>query len=99
MKKSRITGNAQPHDRQDAGVRHTLVVSSRGTHLRTEVVPPAAAIGSDRTRSPTRRIACGRLLIVPFVVSFPAPLRYVAVHVEEAPGVGLLRADGVSHVS
>src|SRR5688500_1572491 len=60
--------------------------------LRGGRVPGAAAVDAELAVARAGRVALGHHLVIALVVAVPAPFRDVAVHVEQAERVGLLRA-------
>ena len=72
--------------------------SCGGTPTRTEAgveAPVPAAIHPVRGPLNSTGIIRRRLLVIAFAKHVPAPLRHVAVHVEQAEAIGPLLAHGV----
>src|SRR5208337_3944011 len=86
----------QAEAQQDEPVAGRAPVTARRPAKARGVAPAPAPEHPERGLGNVRpgRIVARRLLVVTLVVSIPAPLIDVAVHVVEAPGVGVIAADG-----
>src|SRR5262249_10989284 len=90
-----VAGDAEADTGQGA-VTHSQGGPVGRARLRGVVVPGTAAVDALLALARAGRVVHDRVLVIARVEAVPAPSGHVAVHVVQAPRVGLLLADGVS---